>query len=212
MAKVYPAWVRDDILRMIPPDGRIVGSIGCGVGATEAQLVKKGYEVHGVDIQPGAIEVAQKHLTTARVISPTDFQPFAPESLDGLILADVIEHIPQAWEALRQFAGAVKPGGWIVISVPNMRSLQVMYQFMWRGDWPEEETGIFDSTHVQMMSKKRLKRWITAAGLEVERWFDLYDPNGPRRTQFFRTLDAITLKAMHSWCVYQIQAQCRKRG
>ena len=212
MAKVYPAWVREDILRMIPPDGRIVGSIGCGVGSTEAVLVKKGYEVHGVDIEPEAVEIAAKNLTTARVIAPDDLHPFAPESLDGLILADVIEHIPRAWEALCEFTRAVRPGGWVVISVPNMRSLEVLHEFMWKGDWPERETGIFDATHIQMMSKKRLKRWIAAAGLEAERWFDLYDPNGPRRSRFFRTLDAVTFRLIHSWCMYQLQVQCRKRG
>src|SRR5262245_56553273 len=112
--------VREDILRLIPPDGKVIGSIGCGWGTTEAVLVQQGRQVHGVDISAEAISRAASRLTSARRIEPNDFSPFDPASLDGLILADVLEHIPAAWEALTSYAKAVKPGGWVAISVPNM--------------------------------------------------------------------------------------------
>jgi 2-polyprenyl-3-methyl-5-hydroxy-6-metoxy-1,4-benzoquinol methylase len=203
--------VRGDILRMIPPDGRVIGSIGCGYAATEAELVRAGREVHGVDVAAEAIAVAARRLTSARLVAPDDLRPFEPASLDGLILADVIEHIPRAWVALTAYAEAVKPGGWVVISVPNMRSVDVVQRFMIGGDWPEDRTGIFDATHLQNMSKRRLTRWCRTAGLEVEQWFDRYDPNGPRRYRFFRTADLLTLKLFHSWFMYQLQVRCRRK-
>lgn len=202
--------IRGDVLRMIPADGRIIGSIGCGYGTTEAELVRAGREVHGVDIAPAAIAVAARRLTTARLIAADDLHPFAPASLDGLILADVIEHIPRAWLALAAYAEAVRPGGWVVISVPNMRSVDVVDRFLIRGDWPENPTGIFDATHVQNMSSRRLVRWCRFAGLEVEKWFDRYDPNGPRRYRFFRSVDLLTLKLFHNWFMFQLQVRCRK--
>lgn len=203
--------VRGDILRMIPPDGRVIGSIGCGYAATEAELVRAGREVHGVDVAAEAIAVASRRLTSARLVAPDDLRPFEPASLDGLILADVIEHIPRAWVALTAYAEAVKPGGWVVISVPNMRSVDVVQRFMIGGDWPEDRTGIFDATHLQNMSKRRLTRWCRTAGLEVDQWFDRYDPNGPRRYRFFRTADLLTLKLFHSWFMYQLQVRCRRK-
>ena len=206
----YPDSIRHDILAMIPEEGKVIGSIGCGTGATEAQLVGKGREVHGVDISAEAINVARARLTSARVIDASDRLPFAEESLDGLILADVIEHIPQAWNALQSFVKAVRPGGWVVISVPNMRSIECVLEFIGRGDWPERPVGIFDATHVQVMTSKRLARWCREAGIPIEKWFDRYDPNGPRRYRFFRTLDLLTLRLLHSWCMYQLQVRCRK--
>ncbi len=201
---------RDDILAMVPADGRVIGSIGCGYAATEAELVRQGREVHGVDISAEPIAVASTRLTSARVVNAGDSNLFPTASLDGLILADVIEHIPRAWEALGHFANYVRPGGWVVISVPNMRQAEVLVEFILRGDWPERPTGIFDATHLQVMSPKRLQRWCTAAGLNVERWFDKYDPNGPRRTRFFRSLDAATFRVAHGWLTYQLQVRCRK--
>ena len=107
---------RQDIMRMIPPDGLEIGSIGCGFANTEGLLVSQGRRVYGVDIAPAAIEVARPRLTSARVILPDDRMPFAPDSLDGLILADVVEHIPLAWDRLADFVKVVRPDGWVVIT------------------------------------------------------------------------------------------------
>jgi len=206
----YPDAVRPDILRMIPADGLVIGSVGCGRGATEALLVAQGREVHGVDVAPEAIEQAMHRITSPRVVDPGERAPFAPASLDGLILADVLEHLTGAGEALASFAAAVKPGGWIAISVPNMRNAEVIARFVISGDWPEETTGIFDRTHVQIMSRKRLERWCLAAGLRPESWFDCYDPNGPRRHRFFRTLDRLTFRCFHHLLMYELQVLCRR--
>lgn len=202
---------REDILRMIPGDGRVIGSIGCGYGATEAVLVSQGREVHGVDIVEQAIERARSRLTSARLIDAGNLAPFDAGSLDGLILADVIEHIPRAWEALGSFARALKPGGWVVISVPNMRCLKVLNRLVLRGDWPEEPTGIFDATHLQVMTRKRLVRWCAGAGLSIERWFDAYLSNRWKQS-LLRVLDYGTLRLFKDWWMVQLQCVARRRG
>ena len=207
----YSDVAHDYILRMIPKDGKTIGSIGCGWAATEAVLMGEGREVHGVDVSPVAIEVARTRLTSARVISPDDYHPFEDNSLDGLILADVIEHIPAAWDVLASYARAVRPGGWVVISVPNMRSLNVLIRFMVMGDWPENPVGIFDKTHLQVMSSRRLTRWCDRAGLSIERWFDRYEVH-LRRGRIAKVLDPLTLRLFHEFFTYQLQCLCRKKA
>jgi 2-polyprenyl-3-methyl-5-hydroxy-6-metoxy-1,4-benzoquinol methylase len=202
--------VHEYILRMIPEDGKVIGSIGCGRGNTEAVLVRGGREVHGVDISTEAVEVARTRMTSARVISPDDRRPFDDASLDGLILADVIEHIPATWDALTSFSRAVRPGGWVVISVPNMRNINVVAQFMLLGDWPEKPMGIFDRTHLQVMSRRRLSRWCAGASLNVERWFDRYEEHR-WRGRMARVLDPLTLRLFHEFLTYQLQSRCRKQ-
>ena len=191
-------------------DGAVVGSIGCGTAASEALLVKNGRIVHGVDISADAIRVASGRLTSARVISVDDRQPFPANSLDGLILADVLEHLPAAWEVLRSYAECVRVGGWVVISVPNMLYLESLYQLFWKRDWPENDVGIFDRTHLQFMTTRRIKRWCSGAGLAFERAFDRYDPNGPRRHRVSRLLDVVSFRLLHEFCTYQIQICCRR--
>ena len=211
MPYVYTDEVRHDILRMIPPDGKVVGSFGCGYGTTECELVKAGRIVHGADIAPEAIERARTRLSSATLIPPGRFDVFAEASLDGLILADVIEHIPRAWEALAALSRSVRPGGWVAISVPNMRSVGVLGTFVLGGEWPERPMGIFDETHLQVMTRRRLQRWCVSAGLREESWFDLYDPNGPRRQRWSRLGDLLTFKVFHEWFMYELQVLCRKK-
>lgn len=206
---VYLDEVRADIYRMVPPDGHVIGSIGCGRAATEAQLVREGREVHGVDVSPEAIEAAATRLTSARVIDPAEDSPFEENMLDGLILADVLEHLPMAWLKLQSFAKAVKPGGWVVISVPNNRQVEALVPLVLKGEWPEYPMGIFDHTHLQVMTHRRLDRWCREAGLRKEREFDSYDFRFVRRN-IYRALNLATLRLFRSFLTFEVQARYRR--
>jgi len=195
---------------MIPEDGRVIGSIGCSWGATEAILVNQGRQVHGVDTSAEAIDVARNRLTSARVIGPDDPEPFEPDSLDGLILGDVLEHIPRAWERLRTYTKSVRPGGWVIISVPNMHYATALYHFLVRRDWPEHTGGIFDQTHVQVMTRRRLARWCQMSGLRIERWFDMYGRPGTLLGRLYQAADYMTIRLFHGILTVQLQCRCRK--
>lgn len=206
---VYLDEPRPDIYRMIPPDGKVIGTVGCGRAATEAQLVREGREVHGVDVSAEAMEVAETRLTSARVVDPGDEMPFGENSLDGLILADVLEHMPLAWDRLKSLVRAVKPGGWVVISVPNNRYVEALVPLLFKGDWPEYPMGIFDETHVQVLTHKRLDRWCRDAGLKKEAEFDLYDFTFLKRN-IYRALNLATLRLFRSFLTFEVQARYRR--
>jgi|SRR5436190_2868790 len=208
---VYSDDVRHDILRMVPADGKVIGTVGCGRARTESVLVAQGREVHGVDVSAVAIETAATRLTSARVVGVDDELPFAIASLDGLILADVIEHMPLAWQRLKTLATMIRPGGWAVISVPNMRYLSVLYKLVVSGEWEEAPMGIFDETHVQVMTHRRLRRWCTAAGLELEGWYDLYDYRFFRRN-VCRALNIATFKVFRSFLNSGVQGVFRRKA
>ena len=188
---------------LVPEYGLLIGSIGCGRASTEQVLVKAGREVHGVDISEEAIKVAKKRITSASVITNEMLMPFAENSLDGLILADVLEHMPKAWQRLEQFAKMVKPGGWILISVPNMRQLRVIYTLVIRGDWPENPTGIFDDTHIQVMTHKRLLRWADQSNLSLVKWQNSYFYR-PQITAIYKLINALTFNYFKGFFDYQI--------
>jgi len=206
---VYLDEPRPDIYRMVPADGKVIGTIGCGRAATEAQLVREGREVHGVDVSAEAMEVAKTRLTSARVIDPGDEMPFEENSLDGLILADVLEHMPLAWDRLKNLVRAVKPGGWVVISVPNNRYVEALVPLLFKGDWPEYPMGIFDQTHIQVLTHKRLDRWCRSAGLKKEAEFDLYDFTFLKRN-IYRALNLATLRLFRSFLTFEVQARYRR--
>jgi len=202
--------IRYDILDMVPLDGKVIGSIGCGRAKTESVLISQGREVHGVDVSEEAINVAQKRITTARCVHPTERMPFDEGSLDGLILADILEHLPLAWKYLESYSKMLKPGGWIVISVPNMRYFPALYMFVIKGDWPECPLGIFDETHIQVMTHKRLSRWCDKAGFLRVKWRDCYDFRFIYRN-IARIINLISLKLIRGFLVFEIQGVFRKK-
>lgn len=212
MGYKYPDKIRRDILEMIPRDGIEIASYGCGTGATEHVLAKAGRRVHGLDISVEALEIARTRLTSIKHVSAGVYDYFKPSSLDGLILADVLEHLPQAHRALQQMASWIRPGGWAVISVPNMRNYRTLWTFMIKGDWPEESTGLFDDTHIQVMTQKRLARWCSAAGLGTLTWRRCYPPTPRWRRHVFSLVDAMTLRAGSEWYQYQLQVLTRRHA
>jgi aminoglycoside phosphotransferase (APT) family kinase protein len=103
----------------------------------------------------------------------------------------------------------VKSGGWVVISVPNMRHINVLATLAIKGDWPEAAGGIFDSTHLQVMTHRRLSRWCEMAGLRRERWFSSYGYWRTRKV-LYRIADRLTFGLLKSFFVYEVQGLFRR--
>jgi hypothetical protein len=142
----YPDALREDILRMVPSDGHVIGSVGCGFGNLEGVLVAAGREL--------------------------------------------------------------KPGGWVLISVPNMRNIEVLMRLVFNGDWPEHPMGIFDRTHIQFMTHRRLKRWAAQAGLGLDHWVAYYHYLFLRRN-IYRVVDRLTFGIFKSFLKFLIQGVFR---
>lgn len=99
---------------------------GCGTGGLIRTLEQHEplWSITGVDFSPMACSMA-KERTHARIIqgSVTDL-PFANESFDIVLSADVISEVEDPSQALSEFSRVLKPGGVIVINVSA-------YQWLW---------------------------------------------------------------------------------
>jgi len=68
------------------------------------------------------------------------FHTIAAEDADELSIADrvllieVIEHLEAPWSALRKAARLVAPGGWLVVSTPNLATLRTRLELTVRGN------------------------------------------------------------------------------
>jgi 2-polyprenyl-3-methyl-5-hydroxy-6-metoxy-1,4-benzoquinol methylase len=106
---------------------------GCGTGTLSRYLAAKGCRVTGVDASPRMIEVAReqagKDVRSAQmrfdaVQKETIAQlPNAEASLDGILCSSVLEYMPNVERCLTSFARVIKPGGLLLVSVPNAQSV-----------------------------------------------------------------------------------------
>lgn len=102
--------------------------VGCGTGFLLERLAERGYAGVGVDLSPESVAIAQRRLEEigaadrleARVGSA--YEP--PEGpFDLITLTDVLEHLEDPRACLRALRDQLAPGGLLVISTPNRRSL-----------------------------------------------------------------------------------------
>lgn len=157
------------LLHAIPKPKRVL-DVGCATGEVGRYLKDTtGARVEGVEMMPDMAEVASAQLD--RVYGKTVEQFLASDEAtgpyDAVILADVLEHTQDPWAILRQFAGMLSPEGRIVISLPNIRHWSTLYHLGVRGEWPYNDRGIFDRTHLRWFTHKNMVDLIQGAGLKI---------------------------------------------
>lgn len=105
---------------------------GCGTGTLSRWLAGRGCSVIGVDASPEMLRHASdSSVENAGLAGNLHFQrirtiadlPVESASLDGVLCSSVLEYVSAPSECLREFFRVLKPGGNLLVSVPNRRSL-----------------------------------------------------------------------------------------
>lgn len=157
----YFEWLRTDVLAHVPPAARRVLSIGCGSGVTEAELVKRGLEVVGIELDPKAAQRARSRGLTVFGGDATQIaSELAGRTFDCLIYADVLEHMADPVAVLRSHVALLEQGGTVIISVPNFRHCSVLWQLFVRGHVRYTDAGILDRTHLRLTTRRMVVEWL----------------------------------------------------
>jgi SAM-dependent methyltransferase len=101
--------------------GARVLDVGAGRGRLVAALRGAGYEATG--IEPSARGVAAA-VGAGVPVSPHAVHDHEDEGLDAAALWHVLEHLDDPEGALRRVRGWLRPGGLLLVDVPNVASLQ----------------------------------------------------------------------------------------
>src|SRR4030095_10547556 len=178
--------MRGDVLAVVPPRARRVLSVGCGAGATEAQLVARGVEVVGIERDSEAAGLARAEgLTIVEGDVGEVSSRLMGLEFDCLIYADVLEHLAAPGAILAHQVRLLVPGGAVVVSVPNFRHYQVMWRLFVKGNIGYEDAGIFDRTHLRITTRRLVEEWMRAAGLVI---VDIRYQMAQRREKYFSAL------------------------
>ena len=137
----------------LPADARIL-EIGCGTGHNLPMLARFG-TVDAVEIDDAARAVAERRLGRPVSSGPLPELAGVPEwTYDLVALLDVLEHVEDDVAALQSIARRLKPGGTILLTVPQ-------YQWMWSGHDVANH-------HHRRYVKASLKDAIARAGLKLD--------------------------------------------
>jgi len=110
----------------VPLAGRSALDMGCGAGLLAEPLVRLGAAVTGVDAAPENVAAARVHATAGGLsidYRAGGIETVAGERFDLVTSMEVIEHVADPARFVRGLAGALAPGGLMVISTPNRTPL-----------------------------------------------------------------------------------------
>ena len=99
------------------PPGRLL-DVGCGAGDLCVEFIGRGWTVAGVE--PGADAARTAAFRGVAIHEGTlSDSPFEPASFDAVVFNHSLEHVPDPLADLRAAARLAKPGGSVIVSVPN---------------------------------------------------------------------------------------------
>jgi len=108
--------------RLAPPPAHLLDA-GAGRGRFVARSLDAGYRAHGIEpSQRGALAAAAIDAPVQR--ASIEEANLAPGSLDAVTLWHVLEHIDEPGAALARIGTWLRPGGVLLVGVPNLGSVQ----------------------------------------------------------------------------------------
>lgn len=105
------------------PGARLL-DMGCGDGSFLAACRKLPLVCLGLDVSLDAARAAKERGSLAVLQARTEVLPFADESFAVITLFHVLEHLSSPVACLREARRLLRPGGWLVLQVPNTASLE----------------------------------------------------------------------------------------
>jgi 2-polyprenyl-3-methyl-5-hydroxy-6-metoxy-1,4-benzoquinol methylase len=102
--------------------GPVLLDVGCSNGQFMYHASHAGFQVQGVELNPGTARIAKANGLTVSVGTLAEAQ-FAAGSFDVITLNDVIEHVPNPRSLLGECRRLLQPKGILVIGTPNLDCL-----------------------------------------------------------------------------------------
>jgi SAM-dependent methyltransferase len=160
--------------------GGNVLDIGCGDGTLLYQLRDHFDELIGLEYSPHRLESARRNLSglafRGLTGSAEDMKDVPSASIDVIVSADTIEHIPDVYAAVGEMHRVLKPGGSLVINTPNIAFLKKRLVLL-AGRFPStsqpnEGLGsdiLFDGGHLHYFTFRSLGLVLNRAGFRQVR-------------------------------------------
>jgi 2-polyprenyl-3-methyl-5-hydroxy-6-metoxy-1,4-benzoquinol methylase len=146
--------------------------VGCGQGALAGEIAIRGYEVWGIEQSEFAATRAAKKIDRVIQADLTDRDAVASElgskKFDQIVFSDVLEHVYDPLTVLRSYVPYLKPGGQVLISLPNVVNWHTRLGVLF-GRFNYQDSGVLDRTHIRFFTFSTARKMVQAAGLSVQR-------------------------------------------
>ena len=168
-------FVADYVKRAVPAGGALL-DVAAGSGAMSLRLLDAGYRVTAIDIVAEGFQLGERVPFHCADLNA----PFARKlnsCFDGIIAAEIIEHLENPRHFLRECFNLLSPGGKLLLTTPNLESPVSKAMFVrygtsqWFSDRDYECEG-----HITPVSRTQIHRCAAEIGFNLN-WEGSYgDP------------------------------------
>lgn len=159
---------RADLLPHIPNSVTSLLEIGCGEGALGG-LVKERQRcrVVGIELDRAAAAVAKRRLDDVYTGDVRHLLDILDERFDCVVGSEIVEHVDDPWTLVGALRRVTKPGGHLVMSVPNIANASVILDLL-RGRFDYAYIGLTCAGHLRFFTKKSIGELLDIAGWTLE--------------------------------------------
>ena len=143
--------------------GRRVLDIGCGRGNNTLHFLDSDNTAVGMDLQPSLIADFRSRTESPAVMGDACCLPFRDQCFDVVCFSEVIEHLEKPQDALNEIARVVKPGGFIIVSIPYRERIEETLCIHCNRKTPV-------NAHLHSFDKEIMERMLTDAGFVVQKF------------------------------------------
>lgn len=163
------SFLRDDIVQLISPfDSEApirVLEIGCSCGGTLMGIKGrfKNAELHGIEINKATSRIAASFATVKVGNIESDVIEYPSQYFDYIIVPDILEHLHEPWNTLKDLCGLLKDNGKIIASIPNFMHYSVLREVLFgRGIY--KDLGVVNHSHLRMFTLREINIMFRDAG------------------------------------------------
>ena len=160
---------RAELVRMLPrPLGRVL-DVGCGSGGSAPSLHAAGAEwISGIELDEDAAAAAARVYDEVRTGPAEQELDAVSEPFDTILLYDVLEHLVDPWELLRQLHRVAASGARVHVSVPNARHWTLVRDLVVGGTFGYTPAEHRDVTHLRWFTRRDLIALLESTGWTVD--------------------------------------------
>jgi 2-polyprenyl-3-methyl-5-hydroxy-6-metoxy-1,4-benzoquinol methylase len=183
-SKSYYEPIFEDVLAAIPAGAKTILSVGCGWGATEAELARKGFKVTAIPVDPlipGGAMAASVEIVAGSFDQA--LRQLRGRQFDVLLILNVLHLVSNPTDTLSQLKAFLTTEGTLIALVPNTAK-------------KHKYADAYRRTRMHLVSQSSVRDWFRQSGLKVAELKNILGPKAQKIARLSRGL-------VDSWLAYE---------